>query len=61
MCMSVPSSELGPPPLPQASVSPPPEPKVGPTRLRVRGWGSPNWDDWRKSLALCLLSDMKSR
>jgi hypothetical protein len=25
------------------------------TRLRVRGWGSPNSDDWGKSLALCLL------
>jgi hypothetical protein len=24
-------------------------------RLRVRGWGSPNSDDWRKSLAICLL------
>ncbi len=24
-------------------------------RLRVRGWGSPNSDDWRESLALCLL------
>jgi hypothetical protein len=24
------------------------------TRLRVRGWGSPNSDDWRKSSALCL-------
>ena len=24
------------------------------TRLRVRGWGSLNSDDWRKSLALCL-------
>jgi hypothetical protein len=23
------------------------------TRLRLRGWGSPNSDDWRKSLALC--------
>ncbi len=22
----------------------------------MRGWGSPNSDDWRKSLALCLLS-----
>ncbi len=32
----------------------PPEPKGGGhTRLRVRGWGSPNSDDWRKSLALC--------
>jgi hypothetical protein len=25
------------------------------TRLRVRGWWSLNSDDWRKSLALCLL------
>ncbi len=25
----------------------------GHTRLRVSGWGSPNSDDWRKSLALC--------
>jgi hypothetical protein len=25
------------------------------TRLRVRVWGSPNSDDWRESLALCLL------
>ncbi len=24
--------------------------------LRVGDWGSPNSDDWRKSLALCLLS-----
>ncbi len=24
-------------------------------RLQVRDWGSPNSDDWRKSLALCLL------
>jgi hypothetical protein len=27
----------------------------GHTRLRVRDWGSPNSDDWRKSLALFLL------
>ncbi len=34
----------------------PPEPKGGGhTRVRVRGWGSPNSNDWRKSLALCLL------
>ncbi len=26
----------------------------GNTRLRLRGWGSPNSEDWRKSLALCL-------
>ncbi len=30
----------------------------GHTRLRVRGWGSPNSDDSRKSLALCLLCDI---
>ncbi len=27
----------------------------GQARLRVRGWGRPNSNDWRKSLALCLL------
>ncbi len=27
----------------------------GHTRLRARGWGSHNSDDWRKGLALCLL------
>jgi hypothetical protein len=44
-------------PLSPASVPLPPEPKGGGghTRLRVGGWGSPNSDDWRKSLALCLL------
>ncbi len=25
--------------------------------MRVRGWGSPNSDDWRKSLALFLLCE----
>ncbi len=33
----------------------------GHTRLRVRGWGSPNSDDWRKSLALCQLCDIVYR
>jgi hypothetical protein len=28
---------------------------VGHTRLRLSGWGSPNSNDWRKSLSLCLL------
>ncbi len=32
-----------------------PTPWTKHTRLRMRGWGSPNSDDWRKSLALCLL------
>jgi hypothetical protein len=59
--VSVPSLGLGPPrtappPLPQASAPPPPQPRGGGhARLRVREWGSPNSDDCRKSLALCLL------
>ncbi len=46
-----------PNPSTQASVpSPPLEQKVGRhTRLWLRGWGSSNSDDWRKSLALFLL------
>jgi hypothetical protein len=46
-----------PTPLPLASVPLPPGPKGGGghTRLRLRGWGSPNSDDWKKSLALWLL------
>ncbi len=43
-------------PLPQASVPFPSDKRVGGhTRLRLKGWGSPNSDDWRKSVALCLL------
>ncbi len=56
--MYVPSSELGlPNPSPARKCALPPGPKGGGghTRLRLRGWGSPNSDDWRKSLALCLL------
>jgi hypothetical protein len=30
------------------------------TRLRVRGWGSPNSDDWRESLVLCPLCGVYS-
>ncbi len=49
------------PPLSPASVPLPSEPRgEGHTRLRVRGWGSPNFDDWRKSLALCLLCGWNS-
>jgi hypothetical protein len=29
----------------------------GHTREGVRGWVSPNTNDWRKSLSLCLLCD----
>jgi hypothetical protein len=43
-----------PPPLPQVSVALLPEPKGG----WVRGMGGPNWDDWRESLALCLIGAM---
>jgi hypothetical protein len=44
-------------PLPQASVPFSPNQRGGGRhiRLRVRGWGSPNSDDARKNLALCLL------
>ncbi len=55
----VPSLELGLShiPLSPASVPLPLVPKGGGehTHLRVRGWGSPNSDNWTKSLALCLL------
>ncbi len=56
-CMSPRRNWDSPPPLSPASVPLPLEPKRGGghTRLRVRGWGSPNADDWRNSLALCLL------
>ncbi len=45
------------PPLPTVSVNPPPprNQRRGTHRLRVRGRGSPNTDDWRKSLAHCVL------
>ncbi len=40
---------------------PPPGPQGGGrTRLRLGGRGSPNSDDWRKSLALCLNSLVSS-
>ncbi len=52
----VPSSELGlSHPVSRQRVCPSPEPKGGGhTRPLARGWGSPNSDDWRDSLALCL-------
>ncbi len=44
-------------PLSRQRVCPPPQTKgwEGHTRLRVRGWGSPNSDYLRKRLALCLI------
>ncbi len=43
-------------PLSRQRVCPSPQNRGGGhTRLRVRGWESPNSDDSRKSLALCLL------
>jgi hypothetical protein len=35
--------------------APPPRTGGGHIRLWVRGWGSPNSDDWKKSLALSVL------
>ncbi len=61
--MYVPSSELGSPnpSLAMQRVCPSPQNRgVGHTRLRARGWGSPYSDDWRKSLALCLLCDWQA-
>ncbi len=46
--MSCRFTALLPPPLSPASLR---------VCLRVRGWGNPNSDDWRKSLALCLYMD----
>ncbi len=47
---------IGPPtPLSCKRMSPPPTKRGGNTRLRVRGWGSQNSEEWRKNLALCLL------
>ncbi len=54
--MYVPSSELGLsyPSLSRQRVCPSPRyQRGGHTRLRMRGWGGPNSDDWIKSLALC--------
>ncbi len=62
--MYVPSSELGlpkpPAPLSECAPSPSPEPKSGGAHSPTGGglW-SPNSDYWRKSLALCLLCDLK--
>ncbi len=56
VCSLVGIGTLPTPLSPAANVPLPPEPGGrGHTHLRVRGWGSPNSDDWRKSLALCLL------
>ncbi len=53
----VPSSELDSPNHSLASEWAPPPSNGGGGTLAggVRGWGSTNADDWRKSLALCLL------
>jgi hypothetical protein len=56
----VPSSEYSPNPTLASGCAPPPRTGGGvggrrDTRLWVRGWGSPNSDDLRKSLVLCLL------
>ncbi len=47
-----------PPPSPASECAPGTKGRGGlhtRSRLRVRGWGSPNSDDWRESLILCLL------
>ncbi len=47
-----------PTPLSPASGPLPQNWEGGHTRLRVRGWGSPNSDDWRKNLPLCPLCNV---
>jgi hypothetical protein len=62
--VSVPSSELGlphPSPANEWVLPPTPNQGGGHTRLRARGWGSPSSDDWRKSLALCLLCGLSKQ
>jgi len=58
----VPSSELGlPQPLSRKRVCPPPRTKEwGAHRLRLKGGGSPNYNDWGKSLAHCLYSVVRT-
>ncbi len=54
--MSVPLPELGPPTPSSASECPPQKQREGGPTLDCReGVGGPNFDDWRKSLALRLL------
>ncbi len=48
--MSPRRNRYSPTPSLASKCAPPPEPKGGGhTRLQVRGWGSPNSDDWRKA------------
>ncbi len=54
-CMSPRRNWDSPTPSPASKGASPPNQGGGHIRLRVRGWGSPNSDDWNKSLALCLL------
>jgi hypothetical protein len=56
-CMSPRQNWDSPSPSPASECALPPVPKGGGghTRPRLRGWASPNSDDWRKSFALCLL------
>jgi hypothetical protein len=63
-----PSLELGPPPPSTASECDSPRAQIGGgggytvhTCQRVRGLGSPNSDDWRESLVLCLLCGWRQR
>jgi hypothetical protein len=58
-----PLSELGPPNPSPPSECGPPRTKGwggGHNRLRLRGWRSPNSDDWRNCITLCLLCECTS-
>ncbi len=60
-CMSPRRNWGSPNPSPASECAPPPQPKGkgGAQSPAGGGWGSPNSDDWRKSLALCLLCGYK--
>ncbi len=53
-CLSPRRNWVPPPHPPQASVSPPLDPKG----REVSGCGGPNSDDWKESLALCILCSL---
>jgi hypothetical protein len=55
-CLSLRWNWVSPPPLPQASVSLPLDPKGERSNTPGDDVGVPNSDDWKESLALCILS-----
>ncbi len=60
-CMSPRRNWDSPTPSRVSECAPPPVTKGGaPRHTRLRGRGRPNYDDWRKSIALCVLCESTS-